>query len=438
MSRIKKASFTDQGAEEKKRRLADASAAKLSTDLGEASVDVGKMILAISMALTLERNVAIQVRIRELASCADDQSLLLQLPIGAAGIALFPDGRVHPLRAANVEDAANLGTLVLRDEALSNQFVTTGKRISAEATAIVLPFFQGGYMPSREEYQKLNRWAPLVEQIAYGFCTKCFTDLDFSRSYILQEMRSTGRNGRKALQRYYSVSHMIGCLTVLASSPEARIWLADMAKSFNWISWTPSFPLMRERTVWLAAAAARSASAFGADIMDQYMHVVSRTTHILKLIDALFGLAAIGLSDSNALPSIVSGITTQLERVPNRVMVGHEFAPVAFRSALNALRRGKDETAPHAGDLAQLSWNQESTQGLCTRAAFRLNPTDIGPSGEMIGFSVLPMILASPRLLHFPLQVKESQRLLPSLKEMPELIHRAWGSGGDTALKTVH
>jgi hypothetical protein len=36
-----------------------------------------------------------------------------------------------------------------------------------------------------------------------------------------------------------------------------------MADQFVWEQWTPTFALVRERTIWLAARAARLAAAFG-------------------------------------------------------------------------------------------------------------------------------------------------------------------------------
>jgi hypothetical protein len=72
-----------------------------------------------------------------------------------------------------------------------------------------------------------------------------------------------------------------------------------MAKSFTWTNWTPTFPLVRERTVWLSAAAARSAIAFGAAVVDRYVDALVRATHITQLFDALFGLTAIALSDQD-------------------------------------------------------------------------------------------------------------------------------------------
>ena len=49
------------------------------------------------------------------------------------------------------------------------------------------------------------------------------------------------------------------------------------------------FPLMRERTVWLAACAGRSAVAFGEPAIGQYLATLSKAEHPMKAFDALFG-----------------------------------------------------------------------------------------------------------------------------------------------------
>jgi ferredoxin-NADP reductase len=78
------------------------------------------------------------------------------------------------------------------------------------------------------------------------------------------------------LEKYYALIHTVAHLTLLCSGSGATPWLSDMAKSFTWTNWTPTFPLVRERTVWLAAAAARSAIAFGAEVVDRYAGALVR------------------------------------------------------------------------------------------------------------------------------------------------------------------
>src|SRR6202043_1893948 len=103
----------------------------------------------------------------------------------------------------------------------------------------------------------------------------------------------------------WQLAQAVGQLTLLASSNEARPWLASMAKSFVWENWTPSFVLLRERTFWLAAIAARSAAAFGESVVEGYLRRLSQAKHPMMTFDALFGLTAIALANPSSKASIL-------------------------------------------------------------------------------------------------------------------------------------
>jgi hypothetical protein len=75
-------------------------------------------------------------------------------------------------------------------------------------------------------------------------------------------------------------------LTLLASEPAAVCWLADLATSYKWQRWTPSMALLRERTCWLAACAARSAIAFGPTIIPNYLAALGRSNQIKNWMEA--------------------------------------------------------------------------------------------------------------------------------------------------------
>ena len=210
-----------------------------------------------------------------------------------------------------------------------------------------------------------------------------------------------------------------------------------MANSFTWTYWTPTFPLIRERTIWLAAAAARSAIAFGTAVVDRYIDALSRASHVMKLFDALFGLAAIALSDNAAHESIANRILVESTNAAHRHIVGAEFAGAAFRSAINCLIRTQNADAREAVFLDRLSWRPGSLRGLATRDAFRLDPTDLDENGEMIGFSALPHVVRATSPLHYPLRPGALPPLLPALEEMPELLTRAWGPRNRTP-STIH
>jgi hypothetical protein len=60
------------------------------------------------------------------------------------------------------------------------------------------------------------------------------------------------------------------------------------------------------RTDAVAGGAARSAIAFGIDVVEKYLRVVSHATHPVRVFDALYGLSAIALEDADAAKSVLA------------------------------------------------------------------------------------------------------------------------------------
>jgi hypothetical protein len=405
--------------------------------LSKAMGDINEVVVAIQIASTLDQDEALRRNLRRHADCPDDQPLNLELPVGSAGLQLRPDGSIHPMRAAEIQPATNFDHLVAQSVELQSMIERAHPRITETVNAAILPFFFPGVLPSRDEYLFLDRWAPLIEGPAYRFCARALEELDSWRASALAEAVDDMSGKETVLERYYGLVHTVAHLTLLCSGSGATPWLSDMAKSFTWTNWTPTFPLVRERTVWLAAAAARSAVAFGAEVVDRYVDALVRATHVTKLFDALFGLTAIALSDGDVRDSIASRIAAEAKVTTHRPMIGVEFAEAAYRSAANCLSRPESGAPVDQDLLDRLSWRPGSLRGLGTREAFRVDPTDIDESGEMIGFRALPHILRTKVPFHFPLRPRAYAPLLPALEEMPELLRRAWGPR-DQAPRTIH
>jgi len=163
-------------------------------------------------------------------------------------------------------------------------------------------------MPSREQYTVLRHWSPLLEQLAYKSGARLSILLDLLRPEIKENLTADAEKAHPQLYLYWSALHVMANLILLASDAECRPWLDEMASRLSWAMWTPTFPLLRERTVWLAACAARSAVAFGEPVIGQYLATLSKAAHPMKAFDALFGLVAIALGREVAADSILSEI----------------------------------------------------------------------------------------------------------------------------------
>jgi hypothetical protein len=217
-------------------------------DLSKAMGDINEVVAAIAIASTLDQDQALRRKLRRHADCPDDQPLNLELPVGSAGLQLRPDGSIHPVRAAEIQPATNFDHLVAQSVELQSMIERARPRITETVSAAILPFLFPGVLPSRDEYLRLDRWAPLIERPAYRFCARAFEELASWRASALAEAVEDMSGKETVLEKYYALIHTVAHLTLLCSGSGATPWLSDMAKSFTWTNWTPTFPLVRERT----------------------------------------------------------------------------------------------------------------------------------------------------------------------------------------------
>ena len=199
-----------------------------------------------------------------------------------------------------------------------------------------------------------------------------------------------------------------------------------MAKSISWTSWI-HFPIVRERTLWLAAAAARSAIAFGAEVVDRYVDVLGRATHVTQLFDALFGLTAIGLSDRNCpwTASLLVDIAAEENVATRRLMIDAEFAEAGYRSAMNCLSLSEGHVPDDHDFLDRLSWRPASLRGLARRG-FRLTRRHRrNPANDRLPRAAAHSSRQNP--IYYPVRPRAHAPLLPALEEMPGLPHARLG-----------
>ena len=139
---------------------------------------------------------------------------------------------------------------------------------------------------------------------------------------------------------YWGLLSLLGRLTLLATGQGSSAWLADMAKSFTWTNWTPSFPLVRERSLWLYAIGAHAAAEFGPDVLESYEAALNRHTHPAKALDNLTGVVAIGLRYAGACEAAIAVLRRSEHRLSERKLIGPEFFVMEFKQALTLLANG--------------------------------------------------------------------------------------------------
>ena len=400
------------------------------------AVDIAEIIVIVTIALAIEVDAELRTALRRAANCPSDQELVVQLPNVPAALEIGADDILRPLRTCET-GTPQFKTLVARHAELGARVAEACAKAELVVQALFTGFLRPGSLPSRATFEAVFRWSPLIEGQAYRFAARASSTLDEWRSAAISEVARGVTAPEAVIAFYYPLSHTMAHFTMLTSERAAAAWLADMALSFEWMNWTPTFSLLRERTVWLAGVAAKSAAAFGPDVIDRYLRVLVDSRHAYKLFDALFGLAAIALAHDHAMAPIAKAIAAAQETSLNRIAAGADQAPWMFRSVLGALQRWADDRSADPVALRRLGWDSDAGGGLATRQAFRLDPSEIDARGQVLGFGALPAIMLAPLGNHYPRRSLPRSPLLPQRHELPGILTRAWGHG-PKVLQTIH
>jgi hypothetical protein len=401
-----------------------------------AGADVAQLIMIVSLALAVEADVELREMLRYSSHCPDG-ALILQLSTVPAALEIGPGDLLRPLRTNGTTGAPQLEVLVASNSELGARIAEACAKTEPSVRALLTSLFLPGSLPSRSTFEAVYRWAPLIEAPAYRFVARASSTLDAWRGAALREAANGPLPPESVISLYYPLVHSAAHLTLVSSDLGAGEWLADMARSFEWINWTPSFPLTRERTVWLAAAAAKSAAAFGPEVVEAYLRALADSRHAYKVFDALLGLASIALAHDRVLAPITKAIAAAQEASISRMTAGAEQAPWMFRSALGLLQRWEDDRSADPVALSQLGWDAGASVGLATRQALRLDPSAIDARGQVLGFGALPAILQARAGEHYPRRSPLRSPLLPGHQELAGLLTRAWGAAPRVP-RTIH
>ncbi|QOZ51481.1 hypothetical protein [Bradyrhizobium sp. CCBAU 53338] len=300
-------------------------------------------------------------------------------------------------------------------------------RTRRQAEQLLFPFFSHTSVPSRSEFDALCKWAPTMGIAANELGQQIVEMSDCWREPALNEWAHSGPSRYGAAVRYSALLRMQAHLVLLRSSVRASAGAATVPRSFPLTDHSPTLFLTRERVVWLAAAAARWAASLGTSLVEGYLRVLGSARHEIEVFDALFGLVSIALAHKESREDIARILEMKGAAIVEAAPTRSDYVAAAFRSALGILRR------PHIrvdiSSLTRLGWKADpSGDGLAYPEAFRLDPTEIGSQGHMLGFAVLPIILGADVRLHYPRSKARVSRLVPPPGELCTLIKRAWSS----------
>jgi hypothetical protein len=294
-----------------------------------------EMVTQLAIAVAITRDDPLRGRLGEIAAIDPGHEFLIGqlknqswLKVGGHGYTVDRK-RQAGLSAIDLDEV--LWTLPEFERSLQDSMQRT--HATRNSYNILEALFQPSPIQSRSNFNEILKWAPLLEQMACKAAMHILQVLDTLRSVVRHELSGAPGIGATSLHAYWQLVHALGQLTLVASSNEARPWLASMANSFVWENWTPSFVLLRERTFWLAAIAARSAAAFGESVVEGYLRRLSQAKHPMMVFDALFGLTAIALAN----PSSKALILTELSGLRDANLA----VSAAGRADCVMLRRGR-------------------------------------------------------------------------------------------------
>ncbi|MGE3992085.1 hypothetical protein, partial [Pseudorhodoplanes sp.] len=322
----------------------------------------GQLIATLSAALALERDVRLLQAVRVAGKLKPEEHFAIGQRGGPSLI--VNGGKVSPHRrkpdglplvdtAAFARDGGPIAH-VFRAALIETS-------ASTDATELISSLY-APQLPLRRQIRKVLEWAPILEKAAYAAGAALCASLDDIRATVVSG-RLDRENERGDLMVYWWQALAFGNLTLITTSPQARHWLVEMAEQFEWINWTPTFPLVRERSLWLAACAARSVAAFGEPVIEKYWKVLATAREAFTVFDALFGLVAIGLAHPGVAPAIL--IELKLRRRLLNEPKG--IVPIAYDDAIGTLAGERKSEQKEVLDLAGIAWRPKSSRGLVTR-----------------------------------------------------------------------
>jgi hypothetical protein len=391
------------------------------------AADRAEMAKALAIALAIESDGSLQTQLGKLAQARDRQPFMVRPLRSPAWLKIGSDPHVtvHRERLDGLA-TVDLALALASDPGLTGAFKRALSRTAlASATKLLDSLWEMGGIPSREQYAALRRWSPLLEQQAYKSGTRLSILLDFLRPEIRKHLADAESASPQLLFLYWSALHVMANLTLLASEAQARPWLNEMASQLGWTMWTPSFPLLRERTVWLAACAGRSAVAFGEPAIGQYLATLSKAEHPMKAFDALFGLVAIALDRKDSAASILSEVRSLKQAIVDRYVTHADYFRLEYDDAMRTiLEAGAGQQT--SVEMRELGWGSQSGVGLATRAALCTDPASFSASGRFVGFSILPVVVSAAPAEHHCPTAPQWRELDVSAQDIAGIIRRAW------------
>jgi len=342
---------------------------------------------------------------------------------------------IHRVRPAHLSEAV-LAKPNDRSEYVTNVLSAGVLRANADTKAaeILGRFMSDARMPAQNALGDVFRWAPLVEISAYGVAASIGQLLDHDRAMLFT--LTPGEAPVEIRRRYWSRLTLAARLTLLSTPRAAQDWLSGVGARLDWKTTTPSWTLLRERSLWLAAVAARAAAAFGSDVAENYLQRLTRDCTPMKVLDALFGLTSIAIASSPDRRTILSETRRAVSFLDER---GELDAPTLQLAAKQAITMMDDlETAKlRSRTIFRKLGLRKSlfVPGLIARDAAELTTAQ-----EVPALSILPLALEASLMEFFPSTQRERTGRYLGLTDanLASLFLASWAPNPQPANRTLH
>ncbi len=190
------------------------------------------------------------------------------------------------------------GLLARLDDLRERRLVAKGlTRKGEEEIDITSRLFTRGEALSREEFVAISAWQPMFRHSWFVQMLESNAELLDHRELARTITHKSPRT-EKALEAYWKLAWGMGHLMLLSSMGD-KTWLDELVPAFEESKLTLSWVLTGHGMYALAARGWWGAARLGRALMPSYKMVLAGTQEPLRLLDAMVGLAGIGIRHSN-------------------------------------------------------------------------------------------------------------------------------------------
>lgn len=392
--------------------------------------DVDEVVSRLACALTVISSSTLQAEVRRIAGVPQADAFVARLPSSHCWVLVSPGARAVLVRQpppgiARVDLEAPFvpgGPLWPTLEAATGTVDAFPR-----AYDVLTPLFDATAPRSRAQMAELIAWAPSFEQQAMRMATRGVALADALRPEVLAGLDAPTAEADLRLREYAGLLRMVADLQLLAADVGARGWLLGMAQSFEWRQWTPSWYLVRERRTEFIPAAAWAVQASGPGVADAYLDALVRSSHVMLVFDALFGLIALALSAPDEAHAITSEIEARRPFIHTLAAAEGDLVARLVAAALLVIAepdRARRQLADATGFPGALEPGRLLTH--IVAAAREHDAADpLAGRPTPLAFAMLPVILEGQRIDAFPEAPMEA--LAP--ERLRDTVRRAWGVG---------